>query len=52
MLDPAKPDWAAGIPSDTMIVIGTNCTYQAVINTMRALSDRTVRYVPSIPFVK
>jgi transcriptional regulator with XRE-family HTH domain len=35
-----------------LVCIGIYCTYQAVANTMRALSDQPVRYAPSIPFVK
>ena len=35
-----------------LILIGIFCTYQSVVNAMRALSDRPVHYVLSIPFVK
>jgi uncharacterized Tic20 family protein/DNA-binding Xre family transcriptional regulator len=35
-----------------LILIGLFCTYQGVVNTMRALSDKPVRYALSIPFVK
>jgi transcriptional regulator with XRE-family HTH domain len=35
-----------------MILIGLFCTYQGVVNAMRALSERPVRYALSIPFVK
>jgi uncharacterized Tic20 family protein/DNA-binding Xre family transcriptional regulator len=35
-----------------LIAIGIFCTYQGVINAMRALSDRPVHYLISIPFVK
>ena len=35
-----------------LILIGIFCTYQGVVNAMRALSDKPVRYVLSIPFVK
>jgi len=35
-----------------LIVIAIYCAYQAIANTMRALSDRPIRYVPSIPFMK
>jgi uncharacterized Tic20 family protein len=35
-----------------MILIGLFCTYQGVVNAMRALSDKPVRYALSIPFVK
>jgi uncharacterized Tic20 family protein/DNA-binding Xre family transcriptional regulator len=34
------------------IFIGIFCTYQGVVNTIRALSDRSIRYALSIPFVK
>ena len=39
------------IPSP-MILIGIFSTYQGVVNAMRALSDRPIRYPLSIPFVK
>ena len=35
-----------------LIFIGFFCTYQGVVNAMRALSDKPVRYALSIPFVK
>jgi uncharacterized Tic20 family protein/DNA-binding Xre family transcriptional regulator len=35
-----------------LILIGIFCTYQGVVNAMRALSDKPVRYALSIPFVK
>ena len=35
-----------------LIFIGIFCTYQGVINAMRALSDKPIRYALSIPFVK
>ena len=35
-----------------MIAIAIYVCYQAVVNTMRALSDQPVHYVPSIPFMK
>lgn len=35
-----------------LILIGIFCTYQGVINAMRALSDKAIRYPLSIPFVK
>jgi len=35
-----------------MIAIGIYCTYQAVLNAMRALSDKPIHYALSIPFVK
>jgi uncharacterized Tic20 family protein/DNA-binding Xre family transcriptional regulator len=35
-----------------LILIGIFCTYQGVVNAMRALADKPVRYALSIPFVK
>jgi len=35
-----------------LILIGIFCTYQGVVNAMRALSDRPIRYPLTIPFVK
>ena len=35
-----------------LILTGIYCTYQAVINVMRALTDKPIHYAPSIPFVK
>jgi len=35
-----------------LILIGIFCTYQGVINAMRALSDKPIRYPLTIPFVK
>jgi transcriptional regulator with XRE-family HTH domain len=35
-----------------LILIGIFCTYQGVVNAMRALSDKPVHYALSIPFVK
>lgn len=35
-----------------LILIGLFCTYQGVVNTMRALSDKPIKYALSIPFVK
>jgi uncharacterized Tic20 family protein/DNA-binding Xre family transcriptional regulator len=35
-----------------LILIGIFCTYQGVVNAMRALADKPVRYPLSIPFVK
>ena len=35
-----------------LILIGIFCTYQGVVNAMRALSDKPVRYPLTIPFVK
>ena len=34
------------------IFIGIFCTYQGVINAMRALSDKPIHYALSIPFVR
>jgi len=34
------------------LIIGIFCTYQGVVNAMRALSDKPIRYPLSIPFVK
>jgi uncharacterized Tic20 family protein/DNA-binding Xre family transcriptional regulator len=34
------------------LVIGIFCTYQGVVNTMRALSEKPIRYPLSIPFIK
>lgn len=35
-----------------LIFIGIFCAYQGVVNAMRALSDKPIRYALSIPFVK
>jgi uncharacterized Tic20 family protein/DNA-binding Xre family transcriptional regulator len=35
-----------------LITIGIFCTYQGVVNAVRALSDKLIRYPLSIPFVK
>jgi len=35
-----------------LILIGIFCTYQGVVNAMRALSDKPIRYPLAIPFVK
>ena len=35
-----------------LILIGLFCTYQGVVNAMRALSDKQIHYPLSIPFVK
>jgi uncharacterized Tic20 family protein/DNA-binding Xre family transcriptional regulator len=35
-----------------LILIGIFCTYQGVINAIRALSDRPVKYQLTIPFIK
>jgi uncharacterized Tic20 family protein len=44
--------WLLIIAPLPMIAIAIWCFYQAIANTMRALSDKPVRYVPSIPFLK
>ena len=35
-----------------LILIGLFCTYEGVVNAMRALSDKPIRYALSIPFMK
>lgn len=35
-----------------LILIGLFCTFQGVVNAMRALSEKPIRYALSIPFVK
>jgi uncharacterized Tic20 family protein/DNA-binding Xre family transcriptional regulator len=35
-----------------LILIGIFCTYQGIVNAMRALSDKPIHYALSIPFVK
>jgi len=35
-----------------LIFLGLFCTYQGVVNAMRALSDKPIHYALSIPFVK
>jgi uncharacterized Tic20 family protein/DNA-binding Xre family transcriptional regulator len=35
-----------------LILIGIFCTYQGIVNAMRALADKPVHYALSIPFVK
>jgi uncharacterized Tic20 family protein len=35
-----------------LIFIGIFCVYQGVVNAMRALSDKPIRYALSIPFIK
>ena len=35
-----------------LILIGIYCTYQAVVNVMRVLTDKPIHYAPSISFVK
>jgi uncharacterized Tic20 family protein len=40
------------LPPIPILFIGIFTTYQAVVNTVRALSDKPIRYPLSIPFVK
>jgi uncharacterized Tic20 family protein len=40
------------LPPIPILLIGIFTTYQAVVNTVRALSDKPIRYPLSIPFVK
>ena len=35
-----------------LILIGVFCTFQGVVNAMRALADKPIHYLLSIPFVK
>lgn len=35
-----------------LIITGLFCTYQGIVNAMRAMSDRPIHYPLSIPFVK
>lgn len=35
-----------------LLLMGIFCTYQGVVNAMRSLADKPVRYTLSIPFVK
>jgi transcriptional regulator with XRE-family HTH domain len=44
--------WLLIIAPLPMIAIAIWCFYQAISNTMRALSDKPVNYIPSIPFLK
>ena len=44
--------WLPIIALLPLICIGIYCTYQAIANTLRALSDKHVHYAPSISFVK
>ena len=44
--------WLLIIAPLPLICIGIFCTYQAVVNALRALSDKPIRYAPSIPFMK
>jgi len=40
------------LPPPLILLIGLLNTYQAVVNTVRALSDKPIRYPLSIPFVR
>jgi D-alanyl-D-alanine-carboxypeptidase/D-alanyl-D-alanine-endopeptidase len=40
------------LPPIPILFVGIFTTYQAVVNTVRALSDKPIRYPLSIPFVK
>ena len=40
------------LPPIPILFIGVFTTYQAVVNSVRALSDKPIRYPLSIPFVK
>jgi uncharacterized Tic20 family protein len=40
------------LPPLPILLLGIFTTYQAVVNTVRALSDKPIRYPLSIPFVK
>ncbi len=35
-----------------LILIGFFCMYQGVVNAMRALADKPIHYLLSIPFIK
>jgi hypothetical protein len=35
-----------------LVLIGIFCTYEGVVNAMRAVADRPIHYPLSIPFVK
>jgi uncharacterized Tic20 family protein len=41
----------AGLPPLLILLLGVFTTYQAVVNTVRALTDKPIRYPLSIPFV-
>ena len=40
------------LPPIPILLIGLFTSYQAIMNTVRALTDKPVRYPLSIPFVK
>lgn len=40
------------LPPIPVLFIGIFTSYQAIVNTVRALSDKPIRYALSIPFVK
>jgi uncharacterized Tic20 family protein len=39
-------------PPTLILLMGLFTTYQALVNTVRALSDKPIRYPLSLPFVK
>ena len=45
-------NWIVLLPPLPVIFIGVFCTYQGVVNAIRGLSEKPVRYPLSIPFVK
>ena len=45
-------NWLVLLPPLPLILLGIFCTYQGVVNAMRALSDKPIRYALTIPFVK
>ena len=40
------------LPPTLILLIGVFTTYQAIVNTVRALSDKPIRYPLSIPFIR
>lgn len=42
----------AGLPPLLILLLGLFTTYQAAVNTVRALSDKPIHYPLSIPFVR
>ena len=58
-MNPSRPSRFPGLASTLAIlsilpflVIGIFCTYQGIVNAMRALSEKPIRYPLSIPFIK
>jgi uncharacterized Tic20 family protein/DNA-binding Xre family transcriptional regulator len=45
-------NWLVLLPPLPLVLISIFCTYQGVVNAMRAIADKPVRYPLSIPFVK